>query len=104
MQGLFAKAQAARDQAGHGAIVRVSFNGSKMDLSEAQAKGRPDRPHPRRLRRRGPDHRPGHRAAGHPARGALNDLLAKLERERAQFQSELWRLNQQIDAIARTSA
>lgn len=100
MQGLFARAQDARSQAGHGAIVRVSFNGNKMDLSEAQAKAaqiaktRDAYALEAQTITRDID------LLG-KQRERLNDLLAKLESERAQFQSELWRLNQQIDAIAR---
>lgn len=100
MQGLFARAEDARAQAGHGAIVRVSFNGAKMDLSDAQAKAA-------QIAKTRDAYALEADSIGRDIelldtqRERLNDLLAKLESERAQFQSELWRLNQQIDAIAR---
>jgi len=100
MQGLFARAEDARAQAGHGAIVRVSFNGNKMDLSDAQARAT-------QIAKTRDAYTLEAESIGRDIdllstqRERLNDLLAKLESEQAQFQSELWRLNQQIDAIAR---
>lgn len=100
MQGLFARAEDARAQAGHGAIVRVSFNGSKMELAEAQAKAA-------QIAKTRVAYESEAESISRDIdllgkqRERLNGLLAKLESERSQFQSELWRLNQQIDAIAR---
>ncbi len=100
MHGLFDRAEHARAQAGHGAIVRVSFNGNKMDLSEAQAKAA-------QIAKTRDAYELEAQSISRDIdllgtqRERLNDLLGKLESERAQFQSELWRLNQQIDAIAR---
>ncbi len=100
MHGLFARAEDARAQAGHGAIVRVSFNGSKMDLIDAQAKAT-------QIAKTRDAYEAESQSISRDIdllgkqRDRLTDLLAKLESERTQFQSELWRLNQQIDAIAR---
>ncbi|MCW5757044.1 MAG: hypothetical protein KIT54_07410 [Phycisphaeraceae bacterium] len=100
MQGLFARAQDARAQAGSGAIIRVSFNGSSLDLADAQARAA------QIVRTRDAYAAEVQTIARDldlldKQRDRLTDLLAKLESERSQFQSELWRLNQQIDAIAR---
>ncbi|MGD1914941.1 MAG: hypothetical protein ACFCBV_01965 [Phycisphaerales bacterium] len=100
MHGLFTRAENARAQAGHGAIVRVSFNGTKMDLSDAQARAT-------QIAKTRDAYQLEAQSIARDIdllgkqRDRLNDLLAKLESERTQFQSELWRLNQQIDAIAR---
>ncbi|MEQ8317249.1 MAG: hypothetical protein RIE77_06645 [Phycisphaerales bacterium] len=100
MHGLFDRAEHARAQAGHGAIVRVSFNGNKMDLVEAQAKAA-------QIAKTRDAYELEAQSISRDIdllgtqRQRLNDLLEKLESERSQFQSELWRLNQQIDAIAR---
>ena len=100
MQGLFARAQDVKAQAGAGAIVRVSFNGSSLDLSEAQARAA-------QIAKTRDAYAVEAQTIARDLdllgkqRGRLTDLLAKLESERTQFQSELWRLNQQIDAIAR---
>lgn len=100
MHNLFDRAEHARAQAGHGAIVRVSFNGDKMELTEAQAKAA-------QIQKTRDAYELEAQSISRDIdllgkqRERLTDLLAKLESERAQFQSELWRLNQQIDAIAR---
>ncbi|MFI4882333.1 MAG: hypothetical protein ACIAQU_07085 [Phycisphaerales bacterium JB064] len=100
MQGLFARAEEAMASAGHGTIVRVSFGGTKMDLSDAQARAM-------QIEKTRDAYLVESESISRDIdllgkqRERLNDLLAKLESERAQFQSELWRLNQQIDAIAR---
>jgi septal ring factor EnvC (AmiA/AmiB activator) len=100
MQGIFAQAENVRAEAGHGVIVRVSFNGSKMDLSEAQSKAA-EIAKTRDAYIAEADSIAGDIDLLGQQRERLTDLLVKLESEKAQFQSELWRLNQQIDAIAR---
>ncbi len=100
MQNTFARAENVRAEAGHGVIVRVTFNGSKMDLSEAQAKAA-EIAKTRDAYIAEADSIAGDIDLLGQQRERLTDLLVKLESEKAQFQSELWRLNQQIDAIAR---
>lgn len=100
IDGIFAKAQDVRAEAGHGVIIRVSFNGSKMDLSDAEAKKL------QIVKTRDAYLAEANTISGDidllgQQRERLSDLLVKLEAEKAQFQNELWRLNQQIDAIAR---
>ena len=100
MQDVFARAEEAKAKAGGHAIVRVSFGGDKMDLSDAQARAT-------QIAKTRDAYLTESESIARDIdllgkqRERLHDLLAKLESERAQFQSELWRLNQQIDAIAR---
>lgn len=99
IQGLLARAEDAR--AGDGfSVVKVSFENRTLDLDDAYSEA----------------NRISQVRSAYATRAAelerdlgylgqqevrLGDLLATLETERAQFQSQLWQLDRQIDAISR---
>ncbi len=97
MQHLLAKAEDARST--H-RIVRVRFDNESMDMSEAYAKAE-------RIRQLRDSYAT---RAGEIERDMgflmeqeshFGELLKTLETEQAQFQNQLWQLDQQIDAVAR---
>ncbi len=97
MQHLLAKAEDARST--H-RLVRVRFDNESMDLSEAYAKAE----RIRQLRdsyatRAGEIERD--LSFLNEQQAHFGELLTTLETERAQFQNQLWQLDQQIDAVAR---
>lgn len=81
-------------------VVRVWHNNSKIELEEAYAKAE-------KIRRLRDSYatRTGEldRDMGflRQQEEQLGDLLSTLETERAEFQSQLWQLDQQIDAVSR---
>lgn len=81
-------------------VVRVWHNNAKMDLEQAYAKAD-------KIRRLRDSYamRTGEldRDMGflRQQEGQLGELLSTLETERAEFQSKLWQLDQQIDAVSR---
>lgn len=97
MQHLLAKAEDARST--H-RIVRVRFDNESMDMSEAYAKAE-------RIQQL----RDSYSVRAEEINRDLTflseqeshfgELLTTLETERAQFQNQLWQLDQQIDAVAR---
>jgi len=97
---LIARAEAARETHGGMRAVRVSFDGRVMDLSAAYARANSvASTHEAYAARQGDIDRDRDLLAQQEAR--LTDLLAQLETEHAQFEAQLWQLDQQVDAIAR---
>lgn len=97
MQGLLAKAQ---DAQADGAIVRVVFNNEPVNLDDAYAKAtrmqQVKLAHETRL---ADSERNLGKMAEQETR--LTELLSQLETEHASFQTQLWQLDCEIDAIAR---
>jgi chromosome segregation ATPase len=97
MHGLLARAEEAQTD---GAVVRVVFNNEPVELDDAYAKAsrmqQVKEAHAARLADIDRD-------AGYlkEQESRLSDLLTQLETEQASFQSQLWQLDRQIDAIAR---
>jgi len=100
MRGMFDRASDAMARAGGAAVVRVRFDGSTMDLDDARARAVQIQKTRDAYASKADDIERDLELLG-TQRERLEGLLAKLESERSQFQAELWRLNQQIDAIAR---
>jgi len=100
MRGMFDQASDAMARAGGAAVVRVRFDGSTMDLDDARARAVQIQKTRDAYASKADDIERDLELLG-TQRERLEGLLAKLESERSQFQAELWRLNQQIDAIAR---
>lgn len=100
MRGMFDQASDAMARAGGAAVVRVRFDGSTMDLDDARARAVQIQKTRDAYASKADDIERDLELLG-TQRERLEGLLTKLESERSQFQAELWRLNQQIDAIAR---
>ncbi|MGP1272288.1 MAG: hypothetical protein ACTS22_03045 [Phycisphaerales bacterium] len=99
MQHLLAKAESARDGNGY-AIVRVRYDDQSLDLDQAYAKAEKITQLRDAYASRAGEIR---RDMGflNEQETRLSELLGTLEAERAQFQSQLWQLDRQIDAVAR---
>ncbi len=99
MQHLLARAEDAQTSNGY-AVVRVRYDNQSLDLDDAYAKAEKIT----RLRdsyaTRASEIR---RDMGFMTEqeSRLSELLETLEAEQAQFQSQLWQLDRQIDAVAR---
>ncbi|MEL6798193.1 MAG: hypothetical protein AAFO89_15405, partial [Planctomycetota bacterium] len=97
MQHLLAKAEDARST--H-RIVRVRFDNESMDMSQAYAKAE-------RIQQLRDSYANRASEIGRDLtflteqESHFGELLTTLETERAQFQNQLWQLDQEIDAIAR---
>ncbi|MEO1535171.1 MAG: hypothetical protein AAFS11_06380 [Planctomycetota bacterium] len=97
MQHLLAKAEDARST--H-RIVRVRFDNESMDMSQAYAKAE-------RIQQLRDSYATRASEIGRDLtflseqESHFGELLTTLETERAQFQNQLWQLDQEIDAIAR---
>jgi predicted nuclease with TOPRIM domain len=100
LKPLLAQAQAARAEAAPGTLVAVRFANDQLTVEEAFARAQ----------------RIGQTRAAYAGRAAdaardlgylgqqrerLEDLLTQLESERAEFRSQIWQLDRQVDAIAR---
>lgn len=100
MQDLLAKAESAKATATGAAIVRVRFDGRALDIDQAYAKANEIS-----------QVRDAYATKAADTQNALNyldqqeqrltELLTKLETERAEFQAQLWQLDQQVDTVAR---
>lgn len=100
LDDMLARAQAARDVAGPGEVVLISFNQNSLSLQEAYG-------HATRIKQT----RAAYTARADDAARTLSyldqqaqrlqELLTKLETEHADFQAQLWQLDQQVDAVAR---
>lgn len=94
-------AQARDAQADHpGAIVRVSFNDAKVDLSNAYAK-RSKIEQTRQLYTTRANDLGTDLTYLQDQENQLAELLTKLESERSEFQDKLFQLDAQIDTISR---
>lgn len=99
VQSLIARAQDARAQnVGH--VIRVRLDNQSMDLDEAYLKANSISASRSAYASRAADIE---RDLGYltQQRERLSALLTQLETERADFQSQLWALDRQVDAIAR---
>lgn len=99
VQGLLAQAEEARVQnVGH--VIRVRVDNQSMDLDQAYAKANSISQSRSAYATRAADIE---RDLGYltQQRDRLSQLLSQLETERAEFQSQLWTLDRQVDAIAR---
>lgn len=98
LQDLISQGEEARGESYR--VVRVWHNNAKLDLEQAYEKAEKIR----RLRDSYAN-RTGEldRDMGflRQQEGHLGELLTTLETERAEFQSQLWQLDQQIDAVSR---
>jgi predicted RNase H-like nuclease (RuvC/YqgF family) len=81
-------------------IVRIVFNNEPMDLSQAYARGTKIQQVLGTYAARVNDI---HRDMGYleQQESRLDSLLTQLENEHAQFQTQLWHLDRQVDSIAR---
>jgi len=100
LQGLLARAEAARTEAGGATIVKVRYDGQSMSLDQAFAEANQKSQVRSAYATKAADLE---RDLGLIAQQEerLMNLLTQLETERAQFQAQLWDLDRQIDAIAR---
>lgn len=99
VQGLLAKAEEARVQnVGH--VIRVRVDNQSMDMEEAYSKANTISQSRSAYAARAADIE---RDLGllTQQRDRLSTLLTQLETERADFQSQLWSLDRQVDAISR---
>lgn len=100
LQGLLTRAESARGEGEGFRVVKVRFDDRALGVDEAYAKATQIR----QLRdayaaRQSDISRDMAYLAQQEER--LGDLLAQLETERAEFQTQLWQLDRQVDAIAR---
>ncbi|MBX3317609.1 MAG: hypothetical protein KF902_12205 [Phycisphaeraceae bacterium] len=99
VQGLLARAEEARAQnVGH--VIRVRMEHESLDLEQAYAKANSISQSRSAYAARAADIE---RDLGYltQQRDRLTSFLSQLETERADFQSQLWSLDRQVDAIAR---
>jgi hypothetical protein len=100
MHDLLGKAEDARASAQGAFVVKVRFDGRALDLDQAYGKANEIS-----------QVRDAYASKAADTQNALNyldqqeqrlaELLAKLETERAEFQAQLWSLDQQVDTVAR---
>jgi chromosome segregation ATPase len=100
MHDLLAKAEGAKTTAEGPFLVKVRFDGRSLDLDQAYAKANEIA-----------QVRDAYATKAGDTQNALNyldqqeqrltELLTKLETERAEFQAQLWSLDQQVDTVAR---
>jgi hypothetical protein len=100
MHDLLTKAEDARSTAEGATIVKVRFDGKALDIDQAYAKAN-------EISRV----RDAYASKASDTQNAMNyldqqetrltELLTKLETERAEFQAQLWSLDQQVDTVAR---
>jgi chromosome segregation ATPase len=99
MQHLLSRAEDARSKNGF-AVVRVRHGTESLDMGEAYAKAERIRQLKEVYAARAGEIRRDMGFLGEQE-SRLSDLLTTLETERAEFQSQLWQLDRQIDAVAR---
>lgn len=100
VQSLISKAELARTNAGPASIVKIRFGESSLDLESAYARANDISQTRSAYASRAAD---VERDLGYLTvqQDRLAGLLTKLETERSEFQSQLWQLDRQVDAIAR---
>lgn len=100
LEGALGKAREVRADRGGFTVVRVVLDGRPMSTDEAMAKGNEIRETRSAYSARASDLEV---QLGYlrQQEERLTSLLAKLETERSEFQSQLWQLNREIDSIAR---
>ncbi len=99
LKGLLSRAENARADASH-QIVRVRFDDRSMGVDDAYAKANSISQTRSAYATQAADLE---RDLGYLTQqeNRLSELLATLEHERAEFQTQLWQLDRQVDAIAR---
>ena len=100
LEGALGKAREVRADRGGFTVVRVVLDGRPMSTDEAMTKGNEIRETRSAYAARASDLEV-QLGYLHQQEERLTGLLAKLETERAEFQSQLWQLNREIDSIAR---
>jgi len=100
MQGMIAKAEATQATSGSGHVVKVVFGSQPLELKDAYGKANSIRQVHETYASRAADIQ---RDLGHLAKqeSRLSTLLQQLETEHAEFQSQLWQMDRQVDSIAR---
>lgn len=101
MKDLLARAEDARNEsAGTATVVRVRFGERSLNLDDAYAKANKISQLRSAYATRAADLEKELGYLGEQ-QARLGDLLGQLESERAQFQTQLWQLDRQVDTIAR---
>lgn len=97
---LVSQAELARIEAAPGQVVAVRFEGATLPLAEASKRAAQIQRTRAVYATRAVDAK---RDLGYleQQRGRLAALLTQLETERAEFRSQIWQLDRQVDAIAR---
>lgn len=100
LDDMLVRAQAARDTANPGEVVLISFNQRQLSLSDAYGQATRIKQTRTAYAARADD---AARTLSYLEQQAerLQELLTKLETEHADFQAQLWQLDQQVDAVAR---
>lgn len=99
MQGLLEKAQHASATSG-GSIVRVRFGDNSLSMDDAYAKANQISQLQSAYSTKAADI-DGNLSVLRQQETRLSQILDQLESERAEFQTQLWQLDRQVDAIAR---
>ncbi|MBL0921420.1 MAG: hypothetical protein IBJ10_04740 [Phycisphaerales bacterium] len=100
LKDMLARAEAARSSSGPGRAVLVSFNNQDLPLEQAYSRATQISQTKSAYAARAAD---ADRTLAYLDQQAerLQQLLTKLEGEHADFQTQLWQLDHQVDAIAR---
>lgn len=100
LQGLIAQGEQARAENGQATIVRVKFNSNTLNLSDAYGKANRLTQIRDAYSTRATEL---DRDIGYVTqqKDRLAELLSQLETEQAEFRSQLWQLDRQVDTIAR---
>lgn len=99
MKALLAKAQTAQN-GGTGSIVRVRFGEEALDMDQAYAKANQISQLQSAYSSKASD-LSANLSVLQQQEVRLTQILNQLESERAEFQTQLWQLDRQVDAIAR---
>ena len=100
LKALIAQGQAARAEAPMGTVVAVRFANDSLPLDEAQARAQRIGQTRSAYATRSIDAARDLEYLGQQ-RERLEQLLAQLETERAEFRAQIWQMDRQVDAIAR---
>jgi chromosome segregation ATPase len=100
IQGLIQQGEQARAENGQATIVRVKFNSSTLNMSEAYGKANRLTQIRDAYQTRATEL---DRDIGYVTqqKDRLGELLQQLETEQAEFRAQLWQLDRQVDTIAR---
>lgn len=100
LQSMLARAQRARDDAAPGEVVLIAFNNRNISLADAYSQATRIQQTRAAYASRAEDANRTLVYLGQQA-ARMQELLDKLENEHAEFQAQLWQLDQQVDAVAR---
>lgn len=100
LKSMLAKAEDARASAGAGRAILVAFNDKNLKLDEAYSRATQIQQTRAAYQAKGAD---ADRTLSYlqQQETRLMELLGKLESEQAEFQTQLWQIDHQVDAIAR---